>query len=111
MDYSRNKSDGQWGAHGRYLVRESANSSAELGLGFGRADHLQIIMAFFDLFVRSYYVHAPTVPLEAFEGAADSAKLRNENLLRQLPKVLAMESEYLRSSQIFMILRKWQAGK
>ena len=88
MDYSRNKSDGQWGAHGRYLVRECANSSAEPGLGFGRADDLQIIMAFFDLFMRSYYVQTPTVPPEAFEGAAASAKLRYENLLRQLPKVL-----------------------
>jgi hypothetical protein len=51
-------------------------------------NELQILMAFFDLFVRSYYVHTPTVPAEAVEGAAASAKLRYENLLRQLPKVL-----------------------
>lgn len=37
MTYSRNKGDRQWGAHGRYLSRESANPSAETGLGFGSA--------------------------------------------------------------------------
>jgi type IV secretory pathway VirD2 relaxase len=35
MTYARNMGDGQWGAHGRYLSRESANSRAEAGLGFG----------------------------------------------------------------------------
>jgi hypothetical protein len=49
---------------------------------------LQILMAFFDLFARSYYVHTPTVPSEAIEGATASARLRYENLLRQLPEVL-----------------------
>jgi hypothetical protein len=49
---------------------------------------LQILMAFFDLFARSYYVHTPTVPSEAVEGAAASARLRYEKLLRQLPEVL-----------------------
>ena len=51
-------------------------------------NELQILMAFFDLFVRSCYVHTPTVPPEAVEGAAASAMLRYENLLRQLPNVL-----------------------
>ena len=37
MTYARNKGDQQWGAHGRYLSRESANPGAEAGLGFGSA--------------------------------------------------------------------------
>jgi type IV secretory pathway VirD2 relaxase len=37
MTYARNMGDGQWGAHGRYLSRESANPTAEAGLGFGSA--------------------------------------------------------------------------
>jgi hypothetical protein len=48
----------------------------------------QILMAFFDLFARSYYVHTPSVPQEAVESAAASAKLRYERLLQQLPGVL-----------------------
>lgn len=46
---------------------------------------LQILMAFFDLFARSYYVHTPPVPPEAVDASATSAKLRYERLLRQLP--------------------------
>jgi len=49
---------------------------------------LQILMAFFDLFARSYYVHTPSVPPEAVDAAATSAKLRYERLLQQLPEVL-----------------------
>jgi hypothetical protein len=49
---------------------------------------LQILMAFFDLFARSYYVHTPSVPPEAVDAAATSAKLRYERLLQQLPDVL-----------------------
>jgi type IV secretory pathway VirD2 relaxase len=37
MTYARNKGDRQWGAHGRYLSRESANPRGEAGLGFGNA--------------------------------------------------------------------------
>lgn len=48
----------------------------------------QILMAFFDLFARSYYVHTPSVPQEAVESAAASAKLRYERLFQQLPGVL-----------------------
>ena len=46
---------------------------------------LQILMAFFDLFARSYYVHTPPVPPEAVDASATSAKLRYERLLQQLP--------------------------
>jgi hypothetical protein len=49
---------------------------------------LQILIAFFDLFARSYYVHTPSVPAEAVDAAAAVAKLRYEKLLRQLPEVL-----------------------
>jgi hypothetical protein len=48
----------------------------------------QILMAFFDLFARSYYVHTPPVPPEAVNASATSAKLRYERLLQQLPGVL-----------------------
>lgn len=49
---------------------------------------LQILMAFFDLFTRSYFVHTPSIPAEAVDTAAVAAKLRYERLLRQLPEVL-----------------------
>ena len=48
----------------------------------------QILMAFIDLFARSYYVHTPPVPPEAVDASATSAKLRYEKLLQQLPSVL-----------------------
>ena len=48
---------------------------------------LQILMGFFDLFARSYYVHTPMVPPEAVDAAAASARLRYERLLQQLPSV------------------------
>jgi type IV secretory pathway VirD2 relaxase len=44
LTYARNMSDGQWGAHGRYLARESANPAAEGGFGFGSAgDHVPMV--------------------------------------------------------------------
>jgi hypothetical protein len=49
---------------------------------------LQILMAFFDLFTRSYFVHTPSIPAAAVDTAAVGAKLRYERLLRQLPEVL-----------------------
>jgi len=51
-------------------------------------NELQILMAFFDLFTRSYFVHTPSIPAEAVDAAAAGAKLRYERLLRQLPEVL-----------------------
>lgn len=37
MTYARNHRDGQWGAHGRYISRDSANPEAEAGFGFDKA--------------------------------------------------------------------------
>jgi hypothetical protein len=69
--------------------RRQAATFRELGRQTQRLrTDLQILMAFFDLFARSYYVHTPTVPSEAVDAAATSAKLRYERLLQQLPKVL-----------------------
>lgn len=48
----------------------------------------QILMAFIDIFARSYYVHTPPVLPEAVDASATSAKLRYERLLQQLPSVL-----------------------
>jgi hypothetical protein len=55
-------------------------------------------MAFFDLFARSYYVHAPSVPPEAVGAAATTAKLRCQRLLRQRPDVLPGASGLIRVS-------------
>lgn len=69
--------------------RRQAATSRELGRQIRQLrNDFQLLMAFFDLFTRSYYFHTPPVPPEAVDASASSAKLRYERLLRQLPNVL-----------------------
>jgi len=49
---------------------------------------MQVMMAFFDLFAKSYYLHTPAVPADAVELAIMNAKQRYEKLLKQLPEVI-----------------------
>lgn len=73
--------------------RRQAATSRELGRQIQQLrNDFQLLMAFFDLFTRSYYVHTPPVPPEAVDASASSAKLRYERLLRQLPSMFQGES-------------------
>lgn len=49
---------------------------------------LEIFMAMFDLFIRSYFVHTPSVPPEAVEFAAADGWQRYEKLISQLPEMM-----------------------
>lgn len=48
LSYARNKMDGQWKAHGRYLEREGATGKDELGRGFDGIDDAVVIAPLLD---------------------------------------------------------------
>lgn len=49
---------------------------------------MHLLMAFFDAFLRSYYLHTPPVPRDAIDAASVSAHDRYEKLMKQIPSLL-----------------------
>lgn len=49
---------------------------------------IHVQMAFFDAYMRSYFLHTPPVPREALDAAAAAAQDRYEKLLKQVPQLL-----------------------